>query len=40
MFNADDEPDGATEDMVTYAGKVKRCLACESKVQIVEIKNE
>ncbi len=36
VFDADGEPHGATEDMVFYAGKVGRCLRCDSKVKIEE----
>lgn len=36
LFNADDEPCGATEDLVIYAGKTNRCQKCDSKIRIEE----
>ena len=33
LFDKDGEPCGATEDMVTYSGKVPRCT-CGSRVKL------
>lgn len=40
VFDADGEPHGATEDMVFYAGRVGRCLRCDSKVKIADESTE
>ena len=36
FFDANDNPDGASEDIVDYGSNVKRCLKCNKKVKIVE----
>lgn len=37
IFNENDEPCGATEDITEYSGKVPRCMNCMSKVKITQI---
>ena len=35
LYNAQGEPEGQTEDVCIYSGKVKRCLKCMRKIEIV-----
>ena len=36
LYDANDEPCGDTEPRELYYGKIKRCLICNKKVNIVE----
>lgn len=37
IFDSDNNPDGATEDVALYQGSVKRCFKCGGKITESEV---